>query len=250
VGGGGSSALLTVSRSSATLTGDVANDSRLLAAGGGGGTGQGFFGASAGNVAVTGAGAGGCISDGGAGGVGPTDGTPGGGSGGCGGLTSYCFGTAGSATTGGVGSPYCHFGGGGGGGWFGGGGGGGLVGGADEGGAGGGGGSSYGGAGPSTGTTIATASAGEAPQVSITYTVSSTDLTATLVLDSIGKGPGAALADRAVTIQSAVDGGDDAQACDDISNYLKKVATGNKLSSADVTQLTSDATNLSETLGC
>ena len=165
--GGGSSALLTAARATATLTGNVASDSRLLVAGGGGGGGQlSAGGGSAGNPAVTGAGAGGCSSNGDAGGVGPTDGT-GGGPGGC--LVPSCgdgAGTAGTAAMGGDGAPFCSGGGGGGGGWFGGGGGGSLGGGAAGGG--GGGGSSYGGAGPSGAITITTASSSQAPEVTVT----------------------------------------------------------------------------------
>jgi hypothetical protein len=165
--GGGSSALLTAARASATLTGDVASDSRLLVAGGGGGGGQTAFsnGGSAGDVAVTGAGAGGCGgSNGGAGGVGPTDGT-GAGSVSCPGTN--CTGAAGSAVYGGDGSTQCFGGAGGGGGWFGGSGGGGYS--PGGGGNGGGGGSSYAGAGPTDGITITTASSSQAPEVTVTY---------------------------------------------------------------------------------
>ncbi len=163
-GGGGSSALVTAPRASATLTGNVATDSRLLVAGGGGGAGQtGGDGGSAGHPAVTGAGAGGCsFGTGGAGGVGPTDGTNGGGSGGSACEPNpVCHGGAGTAAVGGGGPPFCTGGGGGGGGWFGGGGGAGA--------AGGGGGSSYGGAGPSSGISIATASSTGAPEVVISF---------------------------------------------------------------------------------
>ena len=170
-GGGGSSALVTAPRASATLTGNAANDSRLVVAAGGGGGGQSFGGGGAGDPAATGAGAGGCISNGGAGGVGPTDATDGGGPGGCPG--TGLAGGAGTAAMGGAGSPNDLGGGGGGGGWFGGGGGGGA--GAPPpgfGGAGGGGGSSYGGAGPSGGISIATASSTDAPEVVISYIAS------------------------------------------------------------------------------
>jgi hypothetical protein len=141
-----------------------------VAAGGGGG-GQSFGGGGAGDPAATGAGAGGCISNGGAGGVGPTDGTDGGGPGGCPG--AGLVGGAGTAAMGGAGSPNGLGGGGGAGGWFGGGGGGGA--GAPPpvfGGAGGGGGSSYGGAGPSGGISIATASSTDAPALVISYIAS------------------------------------------------------------------------------
>ena len=163
-GGGGSSALLTVPRASAPLTGNVASDSRLLVAGGGGGaSGAGFSGGSAGDTAVTGGGAGTCFADGGDGGVGPTDGTDGGGPG--------CGAAAGSAARGGDGhsAPFPNApasGGGGGGGWFGGGGGGSAAAG------GGGGGSSYGGAGPASGVSIATASSSDVPELVISYAVS------------------------------------------------------------------------------
>ena len=168
--GGGSSALLTAPRASATITGNVLTDSRLLVAGGGGGGGGGSSGGDAGNPALTGAGAGGCVANGGAGGVGPIDGTDGGGGGGCPGDASYPAG-AGTAAMGGTGAgALCDpvqagGGGGGGGGWFG-GGGGGCGGGA---GGGGGGGASYGGAGPSGAISIATASSTDAPEVVITY---------------------------------------------------------------------------------
>lgn len=153
-GGGGSSAILTVPRATATLTGNPLTDSRLLVAGAGGGSGGGGVGGSAGDTSVTGAGAGGCGGAGAHGGVGPTDGSNGGGSG-CGGSGD------GSASSGGTGAVD---GGGGGGGWFGGGGGGPF---ADGGG--GGGGSSYGGAGPSAGITITTASATATPKVVISW---------------------------------------------------------------------------------
>jgi hypothetical protein len=164
--GGGSSALLTAARATATLTGDVASDSRLLVAGGGGGGSQLSGGGSAGNPAVTGAGAGACGSNGGAGGVGPTDGT-GGGPGGCPGHPIIA-GATGTAAMGGGGTVFSFGGGGGGGGWFGGGGGGGGVRGDSGNGGGGGGGSSYAGAGPSDGITITTAHSSQAPEVTVT----------------------------------------------------------------------------------
>jgi hypothetical protein len=251
-GGGGSSAVLTAARTAATLNGDPTSDSRLLVAGGGGGGGQGFGAGSAGDPTVTGAGAGGCISTGGAGGVGPADGSDGGGAGGCAPFTDVCQGGAGTASKGGVGASFCRYGGGGGGGWFAGGGGGGLVG-AFAGGAGGGGGSSYAGAGPAAGTSVGTAPAGQAPEVTITWMSSAApDLAAALVLDSRGKGPGTALADKAAAIAAAVNAGQTASACAGIANYigLIKAQTAKKLSPANATLLTTDTTNLAKALGC
>ena len=122
---------------------------------------------------MTGAGAGGCGSNGGDAGVGPTDGTaapaPS-----CGSEGGFGAASAGSAAMGGDGDSSSSQanapGGGGGGGWFGGGGGGGVA-----GGGGGGGGSSYGGAGPSGGVSIATASSKQAPEVVIGYKESRAD---------------------------------------------------------------------------
>jgi uncharacterized repeat protein (TIGR01451 family) len=168
--GGGSSAVLLTPRASATLTGNPATDSRLLVAGAGGGTGYNTFGGSAGDTMVTGAGAGGGPrSNGGPGGVGPTDGTNGGGAGATSGCLGAASGATGSATTGGNADGFAS--GGGGGGWFGGGGG------CYNGG--GGGGSSYGGAGPSSGITIATATATTGPSVAISYTAPAADLSIT-----------------------------------------------------------------------
>jgi hypothetical protein len=240
-GGGGSSALLKVPRANATLTGKATTDSRLLVAGGGGGSGQGLYGpgGSAG-AAVTGAGAGGGESGdhGAPGGVGPTDGTNGGGAGGGGSAV------AGTAATGGAGG---DTGGGGGGGWFG-GGGGYFVG-------GGGGGSSYGGAGPSGGISIATASASasQTPEVVISYTPPTpSDLAAILVSDSTGLAPGTALRDKATAIQTAVNANQTATACAGITEYLGvvKTQTGKKLTRAQANQLTTDANNLAAALGC
>jgi hypothetical protein len=240
-GGGGSSALLTMPRATAVadslLTGNPATDARLLVAGGGGGLGSEAGGGNAGDATVIGAGAGGCsgATPGGPGGVGPTDGTNGGGSSSCGG--------AGSATTGGSSGP-SNGGGGGGGGWFGGGGG-------DHGG-GGGGGSSYGGAGPSAGITITTASSTQAREVLISYTLPASTLAAQLVTDTDHFKPGRALTNKALAIQTAVNAGQTATACADITDFLGlvKAQTGKKLNATQAATLTTDANNLAAALGC
>jgi len=58
------------------------------------------------------------------------------------------------------------------------------------------------------------------PSVAISYTLSTSDLAATLVSDSTGKGPGHALANKAVAIQAAVNAGQTATACAGITDYL------------------------------
>ncbi len=75
---------------------------------------------------------------------------------------------------------------------------------------------------------------------------------AQLVSDSAGLGPGKALTNKALAIQAAVDAGDAANACADITDYLGLVnaQTGKKLSSTEANQLTSDAMDLDTTLGC
>jgi len=81
---------------------------------------------------------------------------------------------------------------------------------------------------------------------------SAADLTAQLVADSTGKGPGKALADKATTIQTAVNAGQTATACAGITDYLGlvKAQTGKKLTIAQANQLTTDATDLAAALGC
>jgi hypothetical protein len=81
---------------------------------------------------------------------------------------------------------------------------------------------------------------------------SAADLAAQLVTDSTGKGPGKALANKATAIQTAVNAGQTATACADITDYLAlvKAQTGKKLTSAQANQLTTDATDLADALGC
>jgi hypothetical protein len=78
------------------------------------------------------------------------------------------------------------------------------------------------------------------------------DLAAQLVADSSGKGPGKALADKATAIQTAVNAGQTATACAGITDYLGlvKAQTGKKLTIAQANQLTTDATDLADALGC
>ena len=102
------------------------------------------------------------------------------------------------------------------------------------------------------GTQAAAGSGTGDAQVTITYTPPLTVLAATLVADSIGQGPGHALADKATAIQTAVSAGQSTIACADITNYLGlvKAQTGKKLSPANAALLTSDATNLAAAIGC
>jgi hypothetical protein len=74
---------------------------------------------------------------------------------------------------------------------------------------------------------------------------------AMLVADSTGKGPGHALSDKVAAIQTAVNAGRTATACADITDYLGlvKAQTNKKLSPADATTLTNDATSLASALG-
>src|SRR5262249_31061579 len=139
--------------------------------------------------------------------------------------------TNGTASSGGSGD---FRGGGGGAGYFGGGGGTGSP-----NGGGGGGGSSFG----PTGSVFATATT--AASGTISYTLTASDLAATLVSDSNGKAPGEALADKAAAIQAAVNAGQTATACAGITNYLGLVKgqTGKKLSASDATTLRNDANN-------
>ena len=77
-------------------------------------------------------------------------------------------------------------------------------------------------------------------------------LAAKLVSDTDKLKPGTALTDKAAAIKTAVDAADTATACADITNFLGlvKAQTGKKLSSAQASLLTSDASNLAAALGC
>ena len=88
-------------------------------------------------------------------------------------------------------------------------------------------------------------------QLTISYTLSASDLAAKLVSDSGGKGPGRALADKAAAIQTAVTAGNKASACAGITDYLGLVnaQTGKKLGRADAATLTGDANALRAALG-
>jgi hypothetical protein len=100
-----------------------------------------------------------------------------------------------------------------------------------------------------TGTCTVTMSADQ----SVTATFrSASALAATLVSDSIGKGPGKALEDKARAIQAAVNAGRTATVCAHITDYLGFVQTqtGQHLTQAEATLLTTDATNLATALGC
>jgi hypothetical protein len=101
------------------------------------------------------------------------------------------------------------------------------------------------------------------PAVGDTITVPSTeaitlDESATLasgdqlVNDTIGLKPGTALNDKATAIQAAVNAGDTATACADITNFLGlvKAQTGKKLNATQAATLTTDANNLAAALGC
>jgi len=78
------------------------------------------------------------------------------------------------------------------------------------------------------------------------------DLAAQLVADSTGKGPGKALANEASGIQTATNAGQTATVCAGITGYLGlvKAQTGKKLTVAEANQLTTQATDLADTLGC
>ena len=77
-------------------------------------------------------------------------------------------------------------------------------------------------------------------------------LAAQLVSDSTGVGPGRALAHKASAIQAAVNDGQTATACADITDYLGLVRaqTGKKLTTSEAAKLTTDAANLAAALGC
>jgi hypothetical protein len=243
-GGGGFSGLF----SSSTLS---SSSALVIAGGGGGGGGAGLLGTGgAGGTPDGAAGLAGCsLVDcddplGGPGGGGSTTNMQGGSAGG--GTSGGGDGTAGTSLTGGQGGASngnnASSGGGGGGGYFGGGGGGGSF-----RGGGGGGGSSFG-VGGLTNETTTSAQA----SVTINYTTTSSALAATLVSDSIGKGPGNSLGDKAAAIQAAVNAGQTAIACAGITDYLGlvKAQTGKKLTETQANQLTTDATNLAAALDC
>jgi hypothetical protein len=81
---------------------------------------------------------------------------------------------------------------------------------------------------------------------------SASDLSNTLVNDTGQLKPGTAMTDKATAIQAAVSAGDTATVCADITDFLDlvKAQTGKKVSSANVTTLTTDANNLAAALGC
>jgi len=256
-GGGGASDVRTVSAD------DPASLSSRLVVGGGGGGGPvspACFkpGGTAGDTSVTGPGNGGTGTDncglmpatpGGNGGFGGTAGGTGGtgGTGGLGGTVS-CTGGSGSLGEGGDSVPCSAAGGGGGGGYYGGGAGGGGQNGAGGGGAG----SSFWASG-ATGTSLNPNTTATGPAaVTISYTTPASTLAAQLVTASAGKGPGKALADKAAAIQAAVNAGQTATGCADITDYLGlvKAQTGKRLTTAQASQLTADANNLAAALGC
>jgi hypothetical protein len=78
------------------------------------------------------------------------------------------------------------------------------------------------------------------------------ELAPPLVTDSTGIGPGKALANKAKAIQTAVNAGQTAIACARITDYLAlvKAQTGKKLTTDQATQLTTEATDLADELGC
>jgi hypothetical protein len=102
-----------------------------------------------------------------------------------------------------------------------------------------------------SGVTLAKDTTGT-PEVTFTYTAPASALAAILVSDSIGQGPGHALADKAGAIQAAVKNGQTAIACTDITDYLDlvKAQTDKKLTETQASELTTDATNLAAALGC
>lgn len=197
---------------------------RVLVAGGGGGTSGGI---GCGN----GGGGGGRTGGAGTNGINPCGGTQGGG--------GDQTGASGSGQLG-LGSGGVFLGGGGGGGYYGG------AGSPDVGA--GGGGSGFG----PEGTTFATGVHGGNGTITISYPASPSDLAEALASDSIGQGPGSALADKAAAIQAAVNAGATASACAGVADYLHlvKAQTGKKRGPADPGLLTSEATNLAAALGC
>jgi hypothetical protein len=243
--GGGESDVRTCSISDSQCpAAGSAQDPRLVVAGGGGGAGASGGGGSGGPAGVGTAtcnpgGDGTHGSVGITGGPGIGGGCTSGGKGGTGGAaTDGGTGTASSGGNGGI----IRGGGGGAGFWGGGGGGGGSY-----NGGGGGGGSSFG----PTGSVFAYATIGAS--VAISFTLTPSELAALiLAIDSTGVAPGTALIDKATAIQAAVNVGDTATACADITDYLGlvKAQTSKKLSAGNVTPLTTDANNLAAALGC
>jgi hypothetical protein len=100
---------------------------------------------------------------------------------------------------------------------------------------------------------VSTASFSQAPEVVISYTpLTANDLAAKLVRDSTGKGPGKPLENEAAAIQAAVSAGNKATVCADIIDYLGlvKAQTNKKVTVAEGTLLTTDATDLANAVGC
>ena len=255
-GGGGASDVRTVSAD------DPASLSSRLVVGGGGGGGPlspSCFGrgGTAGDTSVTGPGNGGTGTDncappatpGGNGGFGGTAGGTGGtgGTSGPGGIVS-CTGGSGSLGEGGDSVLCIAAGGGGGGGYYG----GGAGGGGQDGAGGGGAGSSFWASGAIDTSLNPNASATGPASVTISYTIPASTLAAQLVTASAGKGPGKALPNKAAGIQAAVNAGQTATGCADITDYLGlvKAQTGKTLTTAQANQLTADAHNLAAALGC
>jgi len=69
---------------------------------------------------------------------------------------------------------------------------------------------------------------------------------------TVGMGPGKAPAHMAAGIQSAVNAGQTARACAQITGYLAlvKAQTGEKLTPEQANQLTTEATDLEDALDC
>lgn len=85
-----------------------------------------------------------------------------------------------------------------------------------------------------------------------TYVVTPSDQAATLVGDARNVKPGTALTDKALAIQTAVDAGQTATACANITQFLGlvKAQTAKKLTTSTAALLTTDANNLAAALGC
>jgi large repetitive protein len=78
------------------------------------------------------------------------------------------------------------------------------------------------------------------------------ELAPPLVAASTGVGPGKALANKASAIQAAVNAGQTAHACTRIKDYLAlvKAQSGKKLATEQANQLTTQASELADELGC
>jgi hypothetical protein len=78
------------------------------------------------------------------------------------------------------------------------------------------------------------------------------ELAPPLVDASTGVGPGKALANKAAAIQTAVNAGQTAHACTRIKDYLALVEaqSGKKLTTEQANQLTTQASELADELGC